>query len=153
MIGSDVELLRRIGQTEQRVEQAYLQSYCTYIPLTTALSEAGGALNGAALNVGTYTIGPLGSGADYTFDYLTTAKVVKMSINAAWAAASDNSYAYAIPNGGALAVTPVLCKALVANIADRKSGDVALDGSGLAQLIVAGANTTVCAVKILGYFV
>jgi hypothetical protein len=123
------------------------------VPLTTPLSEDGGALAGAALNVGTYTVGPTGSGATYTFAYPSSAQALIIRLFAKWAAASDTSFAYVVYAGGAGTESGVNCSAHVAGLNDRQHGIVSLDTNAKAQIVVTGANTTSLDMKVLGYFI
>ena len=148
----DVDTLRRLNATEQRLGQIYDQIACTYVPLRTALTEASGALAGAALNVGTYTVGPLGGGATYSFAYPSSAKALIVVLSATWAAASNASYAYMRPSGSAAADATVFCNAHVANFADRQTGIVNLSTSAQAQIVIVNANSTAFYLSVLGYF-
>jgi hypothetical protein len=151
MSGS-VDLLRRLAAVEQRAGQIYDQVYCTYVPLTTALAEIGGGLIGGALNVGTYTVGPVGGGATYSFNYPTTAKSIKVVLSGRWGAANNGYYCGLIPNGRTTAELMPAIVAQVANIQSIDCGDCNLDSSGRAQLLVGGANMTGVTVRIMGYF-
>jgi hypothetical protein len=151
-MSDDVDVLRRLNAQEQKLGQVYDQIACTYVPLTATLFEAGGLLAGAALNVGVYSIGPVGGGATYSFAYPTTAKAVMVKLQATWAAAAAGSVAYCIYTGGASTESGVIAAGMVANISDRKSGIVSLDASSKLSLVVAGANTTALNLAILGYF-
>jgi hypothetical protein len=152
MGSSDVDTLRRMGQIEQRVGQIYDQIACTYVPLSTALSEAAGVLVGAALNIGVYSVGPIGSGATYTYNYPTTAKAVYVRLTAVWAAASSSNLATCYITGGGTPDQSPIARSHVANIASDATGNVTLDSSGKFSLQVAGANTTSLSLYVLGYF-
>ena len=147
----EVQLLRRVAALEQRSGQIYDQVYCTYVPLTTALTEIGGGLVGAALNVGTYTISYPGGGGTYTYNYPSTAKALYMYLTADWATAASASFAYVRPNGGTVNEGGVFSVALVANYYNRNTGIVALN-SGLAQIVVANANAAHLYLLVQGYF-
>lgn len=149
----EVRTLRRLNALEQRSGQVYDQIACTYVPLTSAIKDGGGNLDGGALNVGTYTVGPLDSGADYTFDYPTTVKALYAYLAVRWAVASGGSYAYLRPNGSTVNEICIICNALIANVADLKNGIVNLDSSGLAQILVVGANAAAVNFYVQGYFV
>ncbi len=143
------ELLSRVKRLEQAIER--LSTPWGPISLTTALAETGGSLAGAALNVGTYTVGPTGGGATYSYAYPSNAKSLDVYMSAAWASAATASFAYLRPNGGTSTAAGVTCNAMVAAFYDRQYGKVSLDSSGLAQLLVVNANTTGLYLYILGY--
>lgn len=149
---SDAATLRRLDAAEKRIGQVYDQIACTYVPITTALTEAGGGLVGGALVVGTYSFGPAGGGATYSFAYPTTAKALNVMLSGQWAAAASATYAYCRPNGGSVIEAACLARSMVAGFYNSSAGTVALDGSGLGQLVVVGANATGLSLYVLGWY-
>lgn len=121
-----------------------------YCPLTTALTNTG--LDGDAVNIGSYIIGPTGDGgASYTYGYPSDATAIQVRLSAKWGAAADANLAYLRPNGGSVNEAGPVVRAHEANIHDDDTGTVALDSNGRAQLVIAGANTTAIFVYVLGY--
>jgi hypothetical protein len=149
---SDVDMLRRLNAQEQRLGQIYDQIACTYVPLQTALAEISGALAGAALNIGTYTVGPVGSGATYTFNYPSSARAIMVRLSCRWAA-SGSAVGYVIPSGASTNETGAICRALVAGLNSDSVGNVTLSTAGIAQLIISTTNTAGCSLYVIGYFI
>jgi hypothetical protein len=147
------ELGKQLDSLAKQVDVSRGKVGYPYVPRypDASLSENSGALAGEAVNVGSYTIGPLGSGADYTFDYPASAKVINVRLVGRWAAIADANIAYVIPNGGAQTDGGVQVKAYVATWGDPSFGLVSLDTDALAQLVVVTANMSGCALNILGY--
>ena len=142
------ELLLRVGELEK--QNQYRGD--NFRALQAALTNAG--LDGDAVNIGTYIIGPTGdAGATYTFAYPATAKALNVRLSAKWAAAADTSYADLRPNGATGTAAGAFVRARVANVIWDDCGSVSLDGNGRALLTVAGANTTWTEVYITGYLV
>jgi hypothetical protein len=148
----DVDIQRRLGLMEKRGGQVYDQIACTYVPLTTALVETGGALVGAALNVGTYTAGWVGGGCTYSFNYPITAWALNIRITASWANAASASLAYCRPNGGTTNEGAPIARARLQGVFEDPCGVVSLDSAAKFQIVVANANTTAFSLYILGYF-
>jgi hypothetical protein len=120
-----------------------------YVPLITALTHS--SLDGDALNVGTYTIGPTGSGANFEFSYPSAARALAVRLVGKWAAASDGYYCYMRPAGSG-AHAQLMVRSLVANVYNDSSGVVATNTNGQVELVVGGANMTNVWVVITGYF-
>jgi hypothetical protein len=113
-------------------------------------AHVGGALAGAALNVGTYSVGPVGGGATYTFDYPTTTKALSIVMMVKWAAAADASYAQLSPIGGSGGPTVI---SQVANIRSSVAGNVSLDSSAKFNIVIGNANSTYFYFYVTGYFI
>lgn len=150
---ADVDSIRAFQALKTQVGQLYDQVWATYVPLQTALVETGGGLAGGVLNIGTYTVGPVGSGATYTFAYRTTAKALNVFIAAKWAAVADASVAYLIPNGGAATDQLPQVRSHVAASWNDGNGIWNLDANALGQIVIANANTTGFVLRVMGYFV
>lgn len=147
----NVESRREFNALQQQMGQFYNNVWATYVPLTTALTNTG--LDGDAVNIGTYIIGPTGdAGAAYTFAYPTTAKALAVRLGAQWAVPANANYADLRPNGGTGTIAGAFVRAHVANIINDSCGVVGLDSSARALLTVAGANTAWTEVYITGWF-
>jgi len=127
---------------------AYYTGYI-YVPLTTALTNSG--LDGDALAVGTYSIGPVGSGANFEFNYPSAARALSVRLSGRWSAANGGYYCYLRPSGST-GRAHVVVHSLVANIYNDNPGIVGTDTNGKVELVVVGANTTGTWVVITGYF-
>jgi len=119
-----------------------------YVPLANLLTHP--SLDGDALAVGTYTIGPVGSGANFEFNYPAAAKALMVRIVARWSSAGNYYVGAKHPDGNH---ATVMAWAHAANIWDNDVGPVATDSTGKITLLVYGANTSNTWVLIAGYFI
>lgn len=127
-----------------------------YVPVTVGLSEEHSVLAGAALNIGTYEVGPHGNGNGTTtfgFNYPANAKAVCVQLWAAWAAASNNTAAHCQSTGSGITGFVAIVRSMVANIYNCAFGIVPLDSNGKFSLQVENANSTVLRLYITGYFI
>ena len=119
-----------------------------YVPLATTLTHT--SLDGDPLNVGTYTVGPVGSGANFEFDYPSAARAVAVRIAARWSSSNDGYVAYVRPPGSGYAHVAV--RAMVAGRYTENAGPVAADDAGKIELVVGGADASNVWLTVCGYF-
>lgn len=119
-----------------------------YIPVTPTdlVDSDGNTWASAARNTGTYTFRP----SDNSSLWVPTARAVHLSVYAVWAAASVTSSLNVRRTSAA--ATQIQCRALVADIGSDINGNVSLDTSGYFYVVIVGANTGGCRLRLLGYY-
>ena len=138
---SDSFIERDIGN------DTYYRGYI-YVPLINSLTHS--SLDGDALAQGTYTVGPIGSGATFQFDYPSIVRAVHVRIIAKWNNAISGRWAFVAPPGANYAQVAV--HSVVAGMWSDNSGIVSTDTSGRFNLTVAGENATGIWLLITGFF-
>lgn len=143
-------VMREVRYTEHLRPVRSGTAYTGYavVPLTTALVHSG--LNGATISPGVYSIGPLNSGATYTYDYPAAARGLFVRLTAQWSDVNNVNVVLVRPYGRTNQDAGAIVRSQVANIRLDTVGFVALDSSGRAELVVNNASAIII-LSVIGY--